>query len=368
MSEAEMRRALRQGLAGRPLLRADGNGSAVWTKENALSQWQKGTGWQAKLTGGLQTGSASWGGLFIPYMDMKIPDFYSADWSWLQTQLEEYGVNIVIWAQDPTNRAKRVEITQSASNVNLAKAAGWNSHAFDIEEAQMFWYGEGVVGSGLLEGAANLYSWADFQADVIFKDWVIYRVSLEHGWYSTGTFEPVWVVELKLNGEIIPIMPPELETLGDEVVTVQRYPFGKGSLTTDGVQYSTEITGITESAFDPIEAITFQQPIGSVLEEIEFLLEMEVKSSSTVKHVKWKFQASDNGSDWEDLIAVQIRAADASVYAVVAASGKFAPTGNFLGKGATFQVRGVIQAEDGVETVSGKHKNTSYVTGKYRRA
>ncbi len=221
MSEAELRRALRQGLAGRPLLRAGGNGSAVWTKQNELSQWQKGTGHQAKLTGGLQTGSASWGAIFVPYMDMKIPDFYSADWSWLQTQLEEHGVNIVIWAQDPTNRSKRVEITQSASNVNLAKAAGWNSHAFDIEEAQMFWYGEGVVGSGLLEGAANLYKWSEFQSDVIFKDWVIYRVSLEHGWYSAGTFLPVWVVELKLNGEIIPIMPAELETLGDEVVAAR---------------------------------------------------------------------------------------------------------------------------------------------------
>jgi hypothetical protein len=104
------------------------------------------------------------------------------------------------------------------------------------------------------------------------------------------------------------------------------------------------------------------------LEEVEFGLTMAIKSSGATKYVKWKFQASDNGTDWQDLIAEQTRAANASAYLDVTVSGRFAPTGNFLGAGASFQVRGVIKAEDAVETAAGKAKNSSYILARYRRA
>ena len=145
-------------------------------------------------------------------------------------------------------------------------------------------------------------------------------------------------------------------------------PFGKGSLTTDGVQYSTEVGSIGD-AYTAIEAVTINQPLGCTLGEVEFGLTVAIKSSSTVEGVNWKMQASDDGVAWQDLIAEQTRAADASAYADVSASGRFAPTGNFLGTGSTFQVRAVVKSAVAAgETVTGKMKNSSYVISKYRRS
>lgn len=145
------------------------------------------------------------------------------------------------------------------------------------------------------------------------------------------------------------------------------HPFGKGSLATDGVQYSTEVTLIGDT-YTAIEAVTITQPSGYTLEEIEFGLTVAVKSSSTAESVLWKMQASDAGTNWEDLIGEQTRAADASAYADVSASGRFAPTGNFLGTSATFQVRAVVKSgAAGGETATGKMKNSSYVLCTYRR-
>jgi len=147
-----------------------------------------------------------------------------------------------------------------------------------------------------------------------------------------------------------------------------RHPFGVGPLTTTGIQYSTEKTGITHAAYAEVDKKTFYQPSGVILEEIEFGLTAAVKSSGATKAVLWKWQASDKGIDWEDLIAEQTRAADASSYGDVTISGRFAPIGRFLGIGRTFQVRLVIHAEDATETVSGKTKNSSYIYAKYRNA
>lgn len=145
------------------------------------------------------------------------------------------------------------------------------------------------------------------------------------------------------------------------------HPFAKGDLTTDGVQYSTEVSGIDHTAFAAIETITIYQPEGFTLAEIELSLTAAVASSGATKDVYWKWQASDDGASWEDLIAAQTRAADASAYADVSCAGRFAPTGNFLGTGTSFQVRLVIEAEDATETVKGKTKNSSYVICRYRR-
>ena len=145
-------------------------------------------------------------------------------------------------------------------------------------------------------------------------------------------------------------------------------PFGKGSLTTDGVQYSAVVSDIGDT-YTAIETITINQPLGYTLEEIELALTVAIKSSSTVEGVNWKMQASDVGAVWEDLIAERTRAADASVYADVSASGRFAPTGNFLGTGSTFQVRAVVKSAVAAgETAAGKMKNSSYIVCKYRRS
>ena len=152
----------------------------------------------------------------------------------------------------------------------------------------------------------------------------------------------------------------------DTLLTKVRHPFGKGSLTTDGVQYSAEVTGIGQT-YTEIEKIIFNQPSGITLEEIEFGLTGAVGSSGATDAKLWKWQASDNGTDWQDLIAEQTNAA-AAAYADVSCSGRFAPTGNFLGTGASFQVRMVVKSGGATDTAKGKTKNSSYIQAKYRRS
>jgi len=145
------------------------------------------------------------------------------------------------------------------------------------------------------------------------------------------------------------------------------HPFGKGSLTTDGVQYSTEVSGIGDT-YTAIETVTIIQPTGYTLQEIEFGLTVAIKSSAAVEGVNWKMQASDDGAAWEDLIAEQLRAASCADYLDVSALGRFALTGNFLGTGATFQARAVVKSAVAAgETATGKMKSSSYVLVKYRR-
>ncbi len=191
---------------GEPVLRASGNGWARWTSANALSQTQKGGGWAAELYGGLQTGAASWAACFIPTGERPLIQFNSAQWSWYQTANEAYGVNIVVWVHDPTDFDKRAEITQSGSATSLDKLAGQNSHEFPGTAAEFFFYGEGAGGSAL--NAGTLYTWAQFQADVPFSTWVIYRISLEFGWYSAGTFESAFLEEVKLGNTYLQLKPP----------------------------------------------------------------------------------------------------------------------------------------------------------------
>jgi len=159
----------------------------------------------------------------------------------------------------------------------------------------------------------------------------------------------------------------DVASIIDSLITKVRHPFGKGSLTTDGVQYCTEVTEITNAAYIEIEKVTIQQPTGMTLEEIEFGLTGAVGSSGATDAKNWKWQASDNGIDWQDLIAEQTQAAGAA-YADVSCSGRFAPTGNFLGTSSSFQVRMVVKSGGATDTAKGKTKNSSYVELRYRRA
>jgi len=193
---------------GKPVLVAANNGIVSWTKNTSLSQFQKDTGWQAELYGGVQSGD-DWAACYIPVQELYVTQFESAQWSWYQTATETMGLSIVIWIHDPNDFDKRAEVTQLANVAGLDKAAGWNSHEFNTATDQMFFYGENTTGTGLTAG--TLYSWDDFQADVLFKNWVIYRVSLDWGWEASGTFEASYLAEVKLNGSYIPIRPDETE-------------------------------------------------------------------------------------------------------------------------------------------------------------
>ena len=218
------KRVLTDPLFGKPILRYYGSGMAGWCKENSLSQWQKGSGWTANLYGGAQSGD-DWAAIFVPANEMPVPDFNNAQWSYYLTALETMGVNIVIWIHDTNDLSKRAEVTQLANVAGLAKAAGWNAHKFNPATTQMFFYGENTTGTDLTAGTN--YAWTSFQTDALFKNWTIYRISIEYGWEASGTFDDAWVADLKLNGERILLRPEEGVRAGGE--TQQKYQATAGT-------------------------------------------------------------------------------------------------------------------------------------------
>lgn len=211
-------------LFGRPILTHGGAGNASWVKRGSLGQFQKGTGWQAELNSGSESGD-DWAAVYIPVNELPVILFESAMWSWYQTNAESYGLGTVIWMHDPEDFDKRAEVTQRADVATLEKTAGMNAHEFDTTVDQMYFYGEGTTGTTLTAGTD--YTWDEVQADLLFRNWTIYRVSFDWGWLASGTLEDAWMLDLSLNGVIIPIMPSE-----DDSVTVR----GKGGLKSSGVK------------------------------------------------------------------------------------------------------------------------------------
>ncbi|KKK60052.1 hypothetical protein LCGC14_3028210, partial [marine sediment metagenome] len=190
---------------GHPVLRADNNSKAQWSSRTASPYYQKGGGWLAELIGGVQTGD-DWAAIYIPVNELPVQAFDAAKWSYYMTTADGYGVNMVIWVHDGEDPDKRAEITQQGDNAGLARGAGWNAHKWNIDTTQMFYFGENVPGTTQLTSGTQ-YKWSQFQADPLFKDWYIYRVSIEFGWRGSGTFGTASVAEVLLNEIPIPLLP-----------------------------------------------------------------------------------------------------------------------------------------------------------------
>jgi hypothetical protein len=200
--------AFSSSVFGEPTLQAVNNGSANWCQGGVSPLDQKGhTGWLACLYGGIQTGD-DWARVSIPVDEMPITELTSAQWAYYLTEAESFGVNMVIWAHDPDDPSKRIEITQQADIATLTKAAGWNKHVLVLTTDQFFFYGENTTGTDLTAGPPNYYGLDDFQSDALFGTWTIYRITYEFGWQSgSNEFKDAWVAEIKINGETIPLKP-----------------------------------------------------------------------------------------------------------------------------------------------------------------
>ncbi len=195
-------------LFGEPTLSARNNGCANWCQGGVSPLDQKSaTSWLACLYGGVQTND-DWARVNIPVNEMPIGELSSAQWTYYMSAAESFGVNMVIWVHDPLDNDNRAEITQQADIASLEKANAWNKHVLVTSTDQFYYYGEGVTGSALTLGAPNYYGLDDFQADVLFKNWTIYRITFEYGWQSgSDEFTDAWVADIKINGIVIPLKP-----------------------------------------------------------------------------------------------------------------------------------------------------------------
>ena len=138
------------------------------------------------------------------------------------------------------------------------------------------------------------------------------------------------------------------------------HPFGKGSLTTDGVQYGAETTIATTAFTEVPAAMAVYRPPNTKIREVEFGLTGGFYNSTTAGTLRFKWQASDDNASWEDLNAAITSAV--TVTTDLAVSGRFAPTGNFAGTANPFYLRCVAARSTGTVDVLAKAKNSSYAS------
>jgi len=145
----------------------------------------------------------------------------------------------------------------------------------------------------------------------------------------------------------------------EAIIEHVEHPFAKGSLTSDGVQWSAEKTTATDD-YETVEEVSVNPPQLGAIIEFEFGLTCAVKSSSSTESVKFKWQARNQGGTWVDLHDEVTYSADASAYKEYTYSGRFKPVANF--NGVPFDVHLLIKSgAAGGENAVGKTKNSSYV-------
>lgn len=193
---------------GRPSLAYAKNSIAYWDRDMEDPRYHpSSTNWKACLHGRVQTND-DYAALVIPVNEIPIPEFKTALWTYIMTTTQTMGANIVLWCHDPDNFIYRAEITQDATVAGLTKTSGRNAHVFNTATTQMFWGGEITGSPDNCPTHFNNYTWANFQTDSVFSKYTIYKITIEMGWEASGTFDPVWIGDVVLNGELIPLLGP----------------------------------------------------------------------------------------------------------------------------------------------------------------
>lgn len=147
------------------------------------------------------------------------------------------------------------------------------------------------------------------------------------------------------------------------VIEHTEYPFAKGDLTADGVQWSAEVDTTTPDTDVEVESVTLKPPaLGEVL-EVEFGLTAAFRAvSSGTADLTYKWQARNQGGTWVDLHSAVAETDIGTSYVEETRSGRFQMVSNF--NALPFEVRLVIQCNEANEGRA-RVKNSSYVRVKY---
>ena len=147
------------------------------------------------------------------------------------------------------------------------------------------------------------------------------------------------------------------------VIEHTEYPFAKGNLTADGVQWSSEVDTTTADTDVEVESVTIQPPALGALVEVEFGLTAAFRAvSSATADLIYKWQARNKGGTWIDLHSAVTKTNIGTSYVEETRSGRFEPVTNF--NTLPFEVRLIVQANEANEGRA-KVKNSSYITVKY---
>ena len=147
------------------------------------------------------------------------------------------------------------------------------------------------------------------------------------------------------------------------VIEHTEYPFAKGNLTGDGIQWSAEVDTTTSDTDVEVESVTIKPPALGDLLEIEFGLTAAFRAvSSATADLTYKWQARNKGGTWVDLHSAVTKTDVGTTYVEETRSGRFKTVTNF--DALPFEVRLIIQCNEANEGRA-RVKNSSYVRVKY---
>ncbi|MDD5082726.1 MAG: hypothetical protein PHU08_05065 [Dehalococcoidales bacterium] len=151
--------------------------------------------------------------------------------------------------------------------------------------------------------------------------------------------------------------------MGLAVIEHMEYPFARGDLSSDGIQWSVEKDTAAAGVDVAVESVTIKPPALGPLIEVEFGLSAAFRAvSSATADLTYKWQARNKGGSWVDLHSAVIKADIGTTYVEESRSGRFQPVADF--NSLPFEVRLVIQCDE-VAQGRARIKNSSYVRVKY---
>ena len=147
------------------------------------------------------------------------------------------------------------------------------------------------------------------------------------------------------------------------VVEHVEYPFARGPLTADGIQWSPEVDTADAGVDVEVEKVTISPPALGKLLEIELGLTASFRAiASASADITYKWQARNKGGQWLDLHPAVTKADIGTTYVEETRSGRLGPQAGL--DSLPLEVRLVIQCNEAAEGRA-RVKNSSYVRVKY---
>jgi len=147
------------------------------------------------------------------------------------------------------------------------------------------------------------------------------------------------------------------------VVEHVEYPFGKGNLTADGIQWSAERDTAGAGVDVEVEAVVVKPPARGEIIEFEFGLTASFRAvTSATADLTYKWQGRNKGGTWTDLHTPVVKTNIGMTYVEETRSGRFKPVTDF--NSLPFELRLVIQCNEENEGRA-RVKNASYVRVQY---
>ncbi len=147
------------------------------------------------------------------------------------------------------------------------------------------------------------------------------------------------------------------------VIEHTEYPFARGDLTSDGIQWSAEKDTTTADTDVEVECVTVKPPALGAMVEVEFGLTAAFRAvSSATADLIYKWQARNKGGTWVDLHNAVTKTDIGTTYVEETRSGRFKTVANF--DSVPFEARLIIQCNEANEGRA-KIKNSGYARVKY---